>query len=81
MTACATGRLEKLMLKLLLRRMFPLRLRMLVCIAVFALCAGLPCCLLGGAPAPQQVNGAAADGRRVLSDGDRVDVHPPMAGG
>jgi sulfur carrier protein ThiS len=27
------------------------------------------------------VNGAAADGSRVLADGDRVDVHPPTAGG
>jgi sulfur carrier protein ThiS len=27
------------------------------------------------------VNGAATDGRRLLANGDRVEVHPPMAGG
>lgn len=27
------------------------------------------------------VNGAAADGKRVLAEGDRVEVHPPIAGG
>ena len=27
------------------------------------------------------VNGAAVDRRAPLSDGDRVQIHPPMAGG
>ena len=27
------------------------------------------------------VNGAAADRRALLGDGDRVQIHPPMAGG